>query len=47
MKANTNWNNWRFQLHWNKLEWLDTRKINIKKNPLYYSTHKLCIKYGK
>ena len=24
-KANDNWNDWKFQLHWNKLEWVDMK----------------------
>ena len=24
-KANKCWNDWRFQLHWNKLEWVDPK----------------------
>ena len=23
--ANQNWNGWKFQIHWNKLEWENTR----------------------
>ena len=33
-KANQDWNDWKFQIHWNKLEWVnsrsrDERKINF------------------
>ena len=32
-KANRHWNDWEFQLHWNKLEWVNPRiKIKIKIN---------------
>ena len=46
MEANDHWNDWRFQLYWNKLEWADPKKINSKNNPFYSSTHKFYIKYG-
>ena len=34
--ANSNWNDWRFQIHWNMIEWVNPRSkiIRIK----YYST---------
>ena len=29
--ANMNWNYWKFQLHWNKLEWVDPRSKTKRK----------------
>ena len=45
--VNALWNDWKFQIHWHKLELLDLKKRNIKKNIYCSSTHKLYIKYGK
>ena len=28
---NQNWNDWKFQIYWNKLEWVNTRS-RIQKN---------------
>ena len=43
-EANDNWNYCKFKLYWNNLEWVYPQKINTKKNPLCYSTHKFYIK---
>ena len=32
--ADRNWNYWRLQLHWNKLEWVNTRS-KIKRKTLF------------
>ena len=26
--ADINWNDWEFQIHWNKLEWVNPRNFN-------------------
>ena len=31
--ANQNWNDWKFQIHWNKLEWVNPRNRYEWKNP--------------
>ena len=42
-EANKWWNGWKFQLHWNKLEWVD-RKSNPKKGkPFSVSSKKFYI----
>ena len=43
--ANRNWNNWRFQLYWNKLDWVNPRnKIRIKIKITYsFSSKKILI----
>ena len=33
-EANTWWNDWKFQLHWHKIEWVDPR-CQIKKKNLF------------
>ena len=30
-KANQDWNNWKFQIHWNKLEWVNSRSRDERK----------------
>ena len=32
--ANQNWNGWKFQIHWDKLEWVNPRIRNEKKPTL-------------
>ena len=32
--ANQNWNDWKFHIHWNKLEWVNPR-ICIEQNILF------------
>ena len=43
-KVDDHWNNWKFQLHWNKLEWVYPKTRDRWKNPFYSSTRKFCIK---
>ena len=31
--SNSNWNNWKFQIHWNKLEWVNPRSKIKRKQP--------------
>ena len=33
-KANQYWYYWEFQIHWNKLEWVNPRSCNELKNPV-------------
>ena len=33
-EANKLWNDWKFQLHWHKLEWVNTRREIKRKNPI-------------
>ena len=47
MKANDHLNYWKFQLHWNNLEWVYPEKWNCKDNSFCPLTHKFYIKYGK
>ena len=37
--ANQNWNNWKFQIHWNKLEWVNPIIFDEQNNP-YCVTYK-------
>ena len=46
MKANNSWSDWKFQLHWNNIEWVEPNINNCKKNILFTSTYKLYIKHG-
>ena len=32
--SNRNWNYCKFQLHWNKLEWVNLRSKIVRKNPI-------------
>ena len=41
---NTNWNEWKFQIHQNKFEWLNPRDPNEQKNPFCVSSNFLCLK---
>ena len=36
-EANQEWNDWKFQIHWNKLEWVNTRSRDERKNPFCVS----------
>ena len=38
------WNDWRFQVHWNKLEWVNTRSIIEGKNPFCVCTKIIYLK---
>ena len=31
--ANQDWNDWKFQIHWEKLEWVNPINCNEQKNP--------------
>ena len=42
-EANKEWNDWKFQVHWNKIEWLNPRISDEIKNTFYVSLKK-CFK---
>ena len=44
-KSHKNWNYPKFQIHWNKLEWVFPKSLNVKKNPFCKISHKFYIKY--
>ena len=44
--ANQNWNDWKFQIHWNKLEWINPRSRIEQKKPFCVSSEKICLKYN-
>ena len=39
--ANQSWNDWKFQIHWNKLEWVNPRSPIEGNNPFCVSSEKL------
>ena len=39
-EANKYFNYWKFQIHWNKLEWLNPRSRDEQKNPFCVSSKK-------
>ena len=41
---NQNWNGWKFQIHWNKLEWVNPRSCSEGRNHFCVSSKKLCLK---
>ena len=43
-KANQYWNNWKLQIHWNKLEWVNPRSRDERENPFCVSSQKHCFK---
>ena len=42
--ANQNWNEWKFQIHWNKLEWVNSRSRIEGNNPSCASSKKLFLR---
>ena len=36
--SNQNWNYWKLQIHWNKLERVNPRSRNERKNPFFVSS---------
>ena len=32
--ANWNWNDWKFQIHWEMLEWVNPRSKIVRKKPI-------------
>ena len=41
-KANQYWNYWKFQIHWNKIEWVDPRNREEGENPFCVSSKNNC-----
>ena len=41
---NKSWNEWKFQIHWNKLEWVNIRSHTEGNNPFCVSSNKFCLK---
>ena len=37
-EANQYWNDWKFQIHWNKIEWVNPRSQDEQKNPFFVSS---------
>ena len=37
-KANQDWNDWKFQIHWNELEWVNPRSRDEQKNQFCVSS---------
>ena len=37
-EANKEWCDWKFQIHWNKLEWVNPRSRDEQRNPFCVST---------
>ena len=37
-EANQYWNDWKFQIHWNKIEWVNPRSLDERKNPFCVSS---------
>ena len=38
------WNDWKFKIHWNKLEWVNPRIRDEQKNLLCVSSKKIVLK---
>ena len=38
--ANQNWNDWKFQINWNKLDWVNPRSRIEQNNPFCASSKK-------
>ena len=43
-EANQYWNDWEFQIHWNKLDWLNPRSRDKQKNSFCVSSKNNCFK---
>ena len=41
---NQNWNDWKFQIHWNKVEWVDPISRTEQKNKFCVSSKQFCLK---
>ena len=44
--ANQNWNDWRFQINWNKVEWVNPRNNIEQNNSFCVSFKNICFKYN-
>ena len=40
-EANRHWNDWKLQLHWNKLEWVNQRSKIKRKNSIQFHQRKI------
>ena len=38
------WNDWKFHIHWNKLEWVNQRILIEVRNPLCVYSKRYCLK---
>ena len=43
-EANQEWCDWKFQIHWNKLEWVNPRSRDERKNPFCVSSKTYILK---
>ena len=43
-KSHQHWNDWKFQIHWNILEWVLPKIHDVKKKPFGTSSQKLYLK---
>ena len=43
-EANKYWNDWKFQIHWNKIEWVNPRSCDEQKNPFCVSSKRNVLK---
>ena len=43
-EENQEWCDWRFKIHWNKLEWVNPRGRDEGKNPFCVSSKKIILK---
>ena len=41
---NQSWNDWKFQIHWNNIEWVDPRNHSEGNNPSCVSSKKIYLK---
>ena len=44
LKLHQHWNDRKFQIHWNNIEWVVSRSRNVKKPPFCTSFHMFYIK---
>ena len=45
-EVNKWWNDWRFQLHWNKLEWVNLRSLTKMNKPFSFSSNEFYLNKG-
>ena len=43
-EANQSWDDWKFQIHWNKIDWVIPRSCDEQKNPFCVSSKKNVLK---
>ena len=41
---NQSWNEWRFQIHWNKIDWVNPRNSSKGNNPFCVFSKIFCLK---